>query len=195
MEGDVDGAEEGTAGWAHCAGLTRNVWLSDDGGDIQVEPDPRLYNLMGEELLSLTNIDLAEANQALEAVSGDMLYIDATLVPSAAESFGLTVKSNGTTDETTFSYDTAKGTIRGFTSNPGKCASGRLFDGLLPLKNGALRVKVFIDRSMVEGFFNGDKSISIRSYADRTSQNMLLFSDGDLRIHSIKVCRVNSIYV
>ena len=211
MQDQRDGAEESAAGWAHCVGLTRNVWLSDDGGDIRVEPDPRLYSLLDEELLALEDVDMAEANRALEAVSGDMLYIDATFVPSGAESFGLTVKSNGMTDETTFSYDMAKRTIRSFTSNPGNRASGSRFDGFtsnsgkcaieghfdgsLPLKNGALRVEVFIDRSMVEAFFNGDKSISIRSYAERTSQNMFLFSDGDLRIHSIKVCRVNSIYV
>jgi len=55
-------------------------------------------------------------------------------------------------------------------------------------------MEIFIDRSLVEGFFNEDKAISIRSYAEPTAQEIRLFSDGNLRVGELKVFSVSSIY-
>jgi len=194
MQDQRDGAEEGAAGWAHCAGLTRNVWLSGDGRDICVEPDPRLYGLLGERLLSLNDADVAGANRALAGVSGDMLYIRGALIPQGGASFGLTVKAGGAADGTGFVYDLAAGTICGFTRNPGSFARNQRVKGPLPLRDGALNMEVFVDRSLVEAFFNGDRAVSVRAYADRSSQGVFLTADGGLRVSGLEVFRVKSIY-
>ena len=192
MQDKRDGAEEAAAGWAHCVGLTRNLWLSDDGADVCVEPDPRNYSLLGEKLVSMENATLEEVNAAL--VEGDMLYVKAVLEPKGCESFGFTCKTNGKRDETTFTYYVADGTINGYTSNKGAAASSMPIDGKLPLADGRLTMEVFIDRSLVEGFFNGDKSLCIRAYGKKKSQQMFFFADGDLTIDSVEVYEVESIY-
>ena len=195
MQDKRNGAEEGAAGWAHCVGLTRNIRLSDDGTDVCVEPDPRLYSLLGEELLHLENTGAEEANAALEEISGDMLYIHAVLRPEEnCTQFGLTVKTNGKRDETTFTYDPAERTINGYTSNKGSEGSSIPVNGFLPLKDGKLEMEVFADRSLVEGFFNADKSVSIRAYPKKKSQGIRLFTEGGLAVELLEVRRVDSIY-
>ena len=194
MQDDRDGWTEGAAGWAHCAGLTRNLCLSDDGTDVRVAPDPRLYDLLGEELLCLEDADLAAANRALAGVSGDLLWLRATLAPGGGGIFGLTVKSDGAKDATTFAYDPAAGAVSGFTKNPGKAARGGRMWGPLPLADGKLVVEVFIDRSLVEAYFNADKAVTVRAYPDPASQRMFFFADGPLRVLDLIVRRVRSIH-
>ena len=71
MQDQRTGPEEGAAGWAHCVGLTRNLYLSDDGMDVCVEVDPRVYDLLGEPLLDRKSVSMEEANAALEGINGD----------------------------------------------------------------------------------------------------------------------------
>ena len=194
MQDQRDGAEEGAAGWAHCAGLTRNVWLSDDGVDARVEPDPRIYSLLGEKLVSLADTDIAGADRALAGVSGDMLYIRASLVPRGCVSFALSVKAGGEADETRFVYDMGSHTICGYTRTPGRFARDQRVKGPLPLRDGRLDMEVFVDRSLVEAFFNGDKAVTVRAYADSASQGILLTAEGEIRVSSLEVYRVKSIY-
>ena len=105
MQGQRSGREEGLAGWAHCAGLTRNIWLSEDGTDVRVGPDPRLYSLLGEELLSLEKAEIKAVNRALEGVRGDILYIRAKVTPKRCETFGFTFKADGQGKGPAFVYD------------------------------------------------------------------------------------------
>ena len=194
MQDQRTGPEEAAAGWAHCVGLTRNICLNDDGTDVCIAPDPRVYDLLGEELLSLENISVDEANAALENVTGDMLYIKAVLAPQDQQNFGLTCKAEGRRNQTTFTYYTAKGTMDGYTSNRGKGAAVSVVEGPVPLKDGTLTMEIFIDRSLAEGFFNGDKSISIRSYAAPDAQQIRLFADGELKVTALHIHTVSSIY-
>ena len=194
MQDQRTGPEEAAAGWAHCVGLTRNLFLNDEGTDVCVAPDPRLYDLLDEELLSLENVSLEEANEALADVSGDMLYIRAVLIPRDQQNFGLICKAEGRRNQTSFTYYTAKETMDGYTSNRGKGAAVSVVEGALPLKDGTLTMEIFIDRSLVEGYFNQDKAISIRSYAAPEAGQIKLFADGELQVAGLQVCTVSSIY-
>ncbi|MBQ6256266.1 MAG: GH32 C-terminal domain-containing protein, partial [Clostridia bacterium] len=147
-----------------------------------------------DELLSLENVTMDEANQALEAVSGDLLYIKAVLEPQDQQNFGLTCKAQGRRNYTSFTYYTAKGTMDGFTSNRAKDAKASVVEGEVPLKDGKLTMEIFIDRSLVEGYFNSDKAISVRSYADFAAQQIKLFADGEVQVDELKVYTVSSIY-
>ena len=55
-------------------------------------------------------------------------------------------------------------------------------------------MELYIDRSLVESFFNSTKSISTRSYSDYESQDIELFSEGDVQIEELYVAEMNSIY-
>ena len=194
MQDQRPGPEQAAAGWAHAAGLTRNIYLNDDGTGVCIVPDERVYSLLDQELLSLENVTVDEANEALKAVSGDLLYIKAVLAPQDEQNFGLTCKSQGRRNYTSFTYYTAKGTMDGFTSNRAKDAKASVVEGAVPLKDGKLTMEIFIDRSLVEGFFNADKAISVRSYADPSAQEIKIFADGALKVEELKVYTVSSIY-
>ena len=192
MQGQRSGREEGLAGWAHCAGLTRNIWLSEDGTDVRVTPDPRLYDLLGEKLLSLEDVDIQAVNRALEGVRGDMLYIRVTVTPKNCETFGFVFKADERGRGPAFVYDCRDESLT--------CRNGtnlrrlRSAHGPLLLRNGALTMEVFIDRSLTEGFFNDDKALSVRAYGDPGAQRMAFFADGALHIDRIRVTRMDSIY-
>ncbi len=194
MQDQRTGPEEAAAGWAHCVGLTRNIFLNDEGTDVCIAPDPRLYELLDKELLALNGVSADEANEALAAVSGDMLYIKAVLAPQDQQNFGLVCKAEGRRNQTTFTYCPAKETVDGYTSNRGKGAAVSMVEGALPLKDGSLTMEIFIDRSLVEGFFNGDKAVSVRSYAPPEAQQISLFAEGALQVTELRVCTVSSIY-
>ena len=127
-------------------------------------------------------------------MNGDMLYIKAVVAPQESRTVGLTCKAEGRRNQTTFTYYADKGTIDGFTGNRGKAAAVTVVNGPLPLKDGALTMEIFIDRSLVEGFFNSDKAISIRSYAPENAQGIQLFADGDIQVKELSVYTVSSIY-
>ncbi len=194
MQDQRPGPEQAAAGWAHSVGLTRNIFLNDDGTGVCIVPDERVYGLLGETLLSLENVTVEEANEALQSVSGDLLYVKAVIAPRDEQDFGLICKAQGRRNHTTFTYYTAKGTMDGFTSNRAKDAKASVVEGEVPLKDGKLTMEIFIDRSLVEGFFNSDKAISIRSYADPTAQEIRLFANGEAQVLELQVSAVSSIY-
>ena len=54
---------------------------------------------------------------------------------------------------------------------------------------------IYVDRSLIEAFFNEYKSISIRSYTEKPdSQAIELFSDGNVIIESLYVAPMGSIF-
>ena len=59
----------------------------------------------------------------------------------------------------------------------------------------AVSVEIYLDRSLVEAFFEESKAISIRAYPeDRDSRAISLFADGDVTIVSIYVATMTSIF-
>ncbi len=194
MQDQRPGPEQAAAGWAHCVGLTRNIFLSDEGDSVCVTPDERVYSLLDENILSMENVTPEEANEALSRVDGDLLYVKAVLMPRDQGNFGLTCKAQGRRNYTSFTYYTGKGTMDGFTSNRAKDARASVVEEAVPLKDGKLTMEIFIDRSLVEGYFNSDKAISVRSYADPSAREIKLFADGDLTVTELKVFTVSSIY-
>jgi sucrose-6-phosphate hydrolase SacC (GH32 family) len=194
MQDQRTGAEEGAAGWAHCVGLTRKIWLNDEGTDLKVAPMENIQTLEGETLVEASDLSLEQANEALSDVSGDLLYIKATFEAADAEKFGINVKSDGDRHMTTFTYDVANGMIQGDTTDKGSAASTGHVSGALELSDGTLTMEIFVDRSLVEAFFNEEKSISIRSYSDYDAQGISLFAEGDVVVRELHVARMESIY-
>lgn len=194
MQDQRTGAEEGAAGWAHCVGLTRKIWLNDEGTDVKMRPIDALHTLEGDVLAEGENFTLEQANDALANVKGDLLYIKATLTANDAKQFGIQLKSNGNTDMTSYTYDVEHGTVSGDTRNKGSAASLNHVSGPLMLDDGKLFMEIYIDRSLVEAFFNDTKSISMRSYSDHDSQKIQLFADGDLSVDDLYITAVQSIY-
>ena len=66
--------------------------------------------------------------------------------------------------------------------------------GPLEIKDRKLTMEVYIDRSLVEGFFNDSKSISMRSYAAFESQGISLEADGEIVVSELYAAEMRSIY-
>ena len=195
MQDQRGAAEQGASGWAHTVGLARRIWLNDDGTDLKIAPIETLHELEEEVLIDETGLTLDAANQALSAVDEDMLYIRLVADVSGAEEFGINMKQGGKWDCTTYRYDVAGGTIYGKTENKGEGAKASSVSGALPCEDGKLSMEIYIDRSLVEGFFNGDKAISIRAYTEeKDSHGINVFATGDVTIESLYVAAMGSIF-
>ncbi len=195
MQDQRGAAEQGASGWAHTVGLARRIWLNDDGTDLMMAPIETLHELEEDVLIDGTNLTLADANRALAAVDGDMLYIKLVADVSGAEEFGVNMKQGGKWDCTTYRYDVAAETIYGKTENKGEGAKASSVSGVLPNEDGKLSMEIYIDRSLVEGFFNDYKAISIRAYTEeRDSRGIDLFATGDVTIDSLYVAAMGSIF-
>lgn len=194
MQDQRSGAEEGASDWAHCVGLTRRIWLNDDGTDLKMEPIDALRTLEENPLVELSDVTLEQANDALNTVAEDMLCLRMTVELADAEEFAVTVKSGGEKDETVFTYTKDSGTISASTRNRGKAAGTGYVTGPLTMEDDLLTLEIYIDRSLVEAFFNDTKSISVRSYSDFHSRAIRLEADGNVTIRSICAAPMRSIY-
>ena len=195
MQDQRGAIEQGASGWAHTVGLARRIWLTEDGTDVKTAPIQALTDLEEAVLVNETNLTLQQANEKLAQVSGDMLHIRLTVDVSKAGEFGINLKKGGDRDGTTYRYQTANETIYGSTMNRGEGCNQMNVSGWLPTEDGKLTMDIYIDRSLVEGFFNEYKAISIRSYVeDPTSQAIDLFAEGDVTIESLYVAAMGSIF-
>lgn len=186
------------SGWAHCVGLARRIWLNDEGTDVCIEATPALDNYKSEPLYE-TNREtpMADVNAAIANIGKDMMYVEVTFRNINAESFGIRMKMNEEgTDLTTYYYDVKTATIFGSTLDSGaNASSSRVSGGLKLNEDGTLTMKIYVDRSLVEAFFNDRKAISTRSYAARDSVGMEVYcSGGEAVITHMIVQEVASIY-
>ncbi len=195
MQDQRGAAEQGASGWAHTVGLARRIWLSDDGSDLKMAPIEALHTLEESVLIDETDLTLDQANAALAAVDEDMLYIRLTVDVRQAQEFSINMKQGGKWDCTTFRYDVAGQTINGRTENKGEGAKASAVSGALPTEDGKLTMEIYIDRSLVEGFFNDYKAISIRAYTEEPdSHGIDLAAQGTVTIESLYVAAMGSIF-
>lgn len=195
MQDQRGAAEQGASGWAHTVGLARRIWLNDDGTDLMIEPIEALHELEEDVLINETGLTLDAANIALAAVDEDMLYIKLVADISSASEFGINLKQGGKWDCTTYRYDVAGETIYGKTENKGEGAKSNSVSGALPNEDGKIEMEIYIDRSLVEGFFNDYKAISIRAYTEEPgSHGIDLFATGNVTIESLYVAAMGSIF-
>ncbi len=195
MQDQRGAAEQGASGWAHTVGLARKIWLNDDGTDLMMAPAEALHSLEKEVLIDETGLTLQAANELLANVNEDMLYIRLTADVSEASEFGINLKQGGKWDCTSYTYDIPGETIKGRTENKGEGASVSTVSGALPDQDGKISMEIYVDRSLVEAFFNDYKSISIRAYTEEPDSHAInLFAEGNIAIESLYVASMGSIF-
>ena len=195
MQDQRGAAEQGASGWAHTVGLARRIFLNDSGTDLMMEPIEALHTLENKVLIDEKNIRLDDANKALSAVNEDMLYIRMDVDVSKAKSFGIDLLKGGKWDATTYTYDVENALIQGRTENKGEGAKAKAVSGALPNDDDILSFEIYVDRSLVEAFFEDYKAISIRSYPEnKDSKAIDLFAEGDVQIVTLYVATMESIF-
>jgi fructan beta-fructosidase len=175
-QGESTRQQEAESGWAHNGGLPLRLWLGDDD-QLRFAPIEELASLRGEPLIDAVNISGAEAQALLAPVKGDMLELE--LVLDAAQLAGasgdgalaLELRKNPRASELTkLSLLPVVGTQRWRldldrtrTSLDPDVLSYGVQGGELVL-DGEIRLRIFLDRSMLEVYVNDRISLTSRLF-------------------------------
>ena len=183
------------AGWAHNGGLPVSLMLREDGR-LAIAPIAELQSLRGEKLASFQEKTMEEANNLLRNVKGDMLEIIVELKPGTAEQFGIKVRRSPKGEEETLLYydavDSAFKVNRMKTTLDRSEQSTGIQGGKLKLDGKNLKLHIYLDRSMVEAYANGLRSLTTRVYPSRSdSLGLKVWGNGSLTVKSIEVWKMN----
>ncbi|WP_251615927.1 LamG-like jellyroll fold domain-containing protein [Pumilibacter muris] len=186
------------SGWAHSVGLAREIYLSADGKTAEIAPLTTIESYERETLAEGSSLSLAAANEKLGSAKGDMLHVKVTFEFSGSGVFGLKVRANDAgTEYTDFYYDTANGNAGVKTGMSGaQNISGTFFDKYAAEGN-RLTMELYLDRSLIEAFYDGKIAVSARVYPkDRTSMGLKLYADDSVTVSiaQLKVASMKSIY-
>lgn len=174
-----DEATEKAAGWSGVFAVPRELWLRDDLrlGMRPVEELKQLrYNARSANPLALSG------HAELDIAGGDTIDIEAAFDVGAASSVGLEVRRSADGSETTIvGYDAQRGELFVDTTNSSRSGLGLKIREAGPLRLEAgepLRLRVLIDRSVVEVFANDRQAITRRIYPDAASNGIAAFAAG-----------------
>ncbi|OIJ22463.1 hypothetical protein BKP45_02245 [Anaerobacillus alkalidiazotrophicus] len=186
------------AGWAHNAGLPIVLSLRDNHR-LGVEPVQEVERLREELLFNLDNPSTIEdVNQQIADLSGDMLEIELEIERKEAQKVGIKVRqSPDQQEETLLFYDFDEQTMNvdrersSLSDNVEKGIQG----GKVEIEDDLLRIRIFLDRSMVEAYINGVNSLTTRVYPSREDSLYLeLFTEGESEVKKMNVWRMRSAY-
>jgi levanase len=139
--------------------------------------------------------DIPPGTSALP-VSGDVVRIDAEFSAGNAASFGLKVLGNGT-EATRIGYSTGSGRAFIDRTNSGNDAFHPAFasvdDVPLPLIDGRLHLRIYVDRASVEVFAqNGLATLTDQVFPAPGADKLAVFSEGGTaRLENLTVTPLN----
>ncbi|HTQ11058.1 MAG TPA: GH32 C-terminal domain-containing protein [Fimbriimonadaceae bacterium] len=175
----TDNPDDGKVeGWSGVYGLPRVLWLGPDG-TLKMRPVDELKSLRYGER-SWSGASLSGARK-LEGVRGDSCELEIDVTPGSAARCGAMVRSSPDGHERTLVYYDAKAEELVFDATKSGGA-GRMVVERAPLAlapRETLRLRVFVDKSVVEVFANDRQAISRRVYpVGKDSFGLSLFSEG-----------------
>ncbi|MBP6787946.1 MAG: glycoside hydrolase family 32 protein [Candidatus Promineofilum sp.] len=189
-----DGNAQRAAGWSGVMSLPRLLSLGDDG-TLRFRPVPEVAELRGEHVhVAPCHFQPGDANPLAE-LRGGSLEIEAVLEPDGATAFGLAWYDPLAEGESiSLRCDVATGTITLRTlSSPNPIA--RPWHAA-PLPAGPVRLRVFIDRSVVEVFVDDRAVLSGRFYPpEPEAMTVALFAEGGtVQVVGLEAWRMDTIW-
>lgn len=176
-------------GWSGVYGLPRALWLGADG-TLRLQPVKELETLRCHEK-SWSDLTLADGGaKGLDGVTGDACELALEIEPGAAERCGLKVRASaGGEEQTLLYYDARKAELVFDSTQSG--ADGRKVVERAPFAlppGEPLKLRVFVDKSVVEVFANDRQAIGRRVYPARAdSLGVVLFATGgSARVKSVR---------
>lgn len=187
------------AGWSGVMSLPWILTLRDDGA-LGVAPAPELESLRGAHReYGALGID-RDADVPLPDVAGDCLELDAEFAPGDAREVGLTVRRTpGGEEETRIVYEPGSG---GLVVDRARSSADPAVERAAPAATLALapgeplRLRVFLDRSVIEIFANERLALTERIYPTRAdSLGVGLFArGGGARLRRLDAWRMGAIW-
>lgn len=173
--------DEKAQGWSGVFGLPRSLWLGEDG-TLRMRPVKELEMLRCAPL-TWEDVELAEGeNKLLTGVVGDSCELKIAVDPSSrAPQVGVKVRASADgKEETLLYYDRQAGELVFDATRSGAQGRREVERAPLDLKAGeTLRLRVFVDKPIVEVFANNRQAICRRVYPScRDSLGVVLFAQG-----------------
>lgn len=175
---------EKQTGWSGVYGLPRTLWLGNDG-TLRMQPVPEL-ELLRRNHLSWKDVTVSDSeSKLLDRVVGDACELTLEVENGSADRCGVKVRTSpGGEEETLLYYDAPlKELVFDSTRSGGE---GRKVIERAPLTlapGEPLKLRVFIDRSVVEVYANDRQAIGRRVYPTRSdSLGVKVFAVGDRAI-------------
>jgi beta-fructofuranosidase len=189
-----DGRKDKTrkaSGWSGTMGLPRVLWLGDDGM-LRMAPPEELktlrYNPRKFKSLTLK----PDSELLLNEFPSSSYELSIDMVPDGAQQFGVKVcASPDGQEQTLIFYDAKDKKLKIDTDNSSLGEGPKSVEGgPFELKAGeTLKLRVFVDKSVVEVFANERQAVMRRIYPTRKdSVNAVLFTRGG----SVKVPKLNA---
>lgn len=171
----------GNFGWSGTLSLPRVLSLDGDGM-LQMNPPEEITQLRYNGSKK-TNLSVgADSEIELEGISGQSLELDVVMNAAESKEFGIKVCCSPGREEETLVYYSAEEKRLKIDSRRSSIRTGPkgIEAGPFVLKAGEpLRLRVFVDKSVVEVFANGRQAVMRRIYpARKDSIGVALFSHG-----------------
>lgn len=195
--------EQNKSGWAHCVGLTREIYLSADGKTACIKPLDTLKQYEKDTLIEKAeSLTVSQANALLADVKGDMVHVEITfkLTDKVAASsgdgiFGAQLRaSDDNSQYTEYGYNLKTNSLyvsTGMAGNINKSGTGEM---TYTINDYTVKMEFYVDRSLIEGFIDGTVAGTARSYSKATSNGVKLFGGNGVIITHLKVATMKSIY-
>ena len=187
--------DETAKGWSGVYGLPRSLWLGEDG-TLRMRPVKELEMLRcHEHEQTWGDVTLADGEaKKLENVVGDSCELDVTIDPKTARHCGVKVRASVDGEEETLLYYDAELKNLVFDATRSGIDGRRTLERApLELKDGEpLRLRVFVDKSVVEIYANDRQAICRRVYPGRNdSLGVVLFAnDGEAVFSRVKAWEI-----
>ncbi len=194
-------------GWSGTMTLPRVLSLHEDG-TLRIEPIEELKQLRmhGKKHERIRVVDGSPVT--LNDVRGDCLELDLTIKPGSAKRFGVKLRcSPGGEEQTVIECDPSAGHLKidvkkssldqvkylTFCMKGGK--NPQVTEQIAPFqlkKNEKLRLRIFLDRSILEVFANARQCVTQRIYPTRKdSTSVVLFAEGgSVEVESLQVWQI-----
>ena len=180
--GWVSGFKTGR-GWNGCMSLPRVLSLTDEDR-LMGEPLPELAKLRKGDQACVENLILRDETKHFSGVQTDTLEVVAEIAPRDARVWGLKLAAPSSSDESL--------TVRGEGDRLN--VAGTEVPGIRFGEDGAVKLHLFFDRSVLEVFINdGIQSVTRVVYPDEKGLAVHLFAEGGtVIVKSMKVWEIKS---
>lgn len=178
----------GPSGWTGTYSLPRSLWLREDG-TLGIAPVKELAALRQKRKTRRDLAVPADGEAELKGFGKELLELEITLEPGAAAQCGVKVCcSEDGREETVIFYDAARQKLT-FDTTRSSVGFGRKAVESAPLALGAdepLRLRIYVDRSIVEVFANDRQAIARSVYPTLGGRGVRLFARGaDVAVPSV----------
>ncbi|MNE27356.1 Sucrose-6-phosphate hydrolase [compost metagenome] len=168
--------------WAGAMSLPREAVL--DGDRILFQP---IEEIKASRCNAYELNDLQLAGELHVDASGDCYELELVFEAAEARSFGIKLRvDEAGQQETVLTYRTDEGKLSLDRSRSG-IGPGGVRQTSVPLVDGKLTLRIFVDKSSVEVFAGkGEVVMTARIYPNPDSTGIRLFSEGESRVASLR---------